>query len=70
MKIQCMKFLFKFNRGFRRGFRSVGSVGEAFLISLKGGSEFSSYKIELRKMTSHLELLTRLRKKLNFTRSY
>ena len=43
MKIQCMKFPFQFNRGFRRGFRSVGSVGEAFLISLKGGSEFSSY---------------------------
>ena len=34
------------------------------------GWEFSSYKIELRKMTSYFELKTQIRKPLNFTSSY
>ena len=34
------------------------------------GSEFSSYEIELRKTTSHFELLTPSRKTKSYTSSY
>ena len=37
----------------------ISMRGEKLMIGMRGGSEFSSYEAELRKMTPYFELLTR-----------